>query len=147
MVEVCWLAGISSERFPFYLQNITNNADTPHVRAEADGIEIDHLWGDKLGCAEEDLHLFLGIVFARQAKVNKFDAISGARQAHDVLGLEVQMEDGVAVNELHGLTDLPDKHHTGTFGQYEVIANDAVEQLTALDSARQSQCVGGLVNI
>lgn len=58
------------------LQNVANDSHTPHVRAEVDGIEIDHFGSDKLGGAEQDLHLLLWVELASQAKVNYLDAIT-----------------------------------------------------------------------
>lgn len=119
-----------------HLQDVTNDADTPHVGGKADRIKIHDFRGDEFGGAEQDLHLLLGIEFAGEAKVNYLDAIAGLGETHNVLWLEIQVHNMIAVDELERLADLPHKHDTGTFGQYEVIANDAVEEFSSFNSGK-----------
>lgn len=118
----------------FNLQDITDDADTPHVRAETNCVKVYHLRCHKLWCTEQDLHLLVGVEFAGKTKVDYLNAITRSGQAKDVLGLQVQMHNVIRVDKLKSLAYLPDKYDAGTFGQYKVVTNDAVEKLSAFDS-------------
>lgn len=52
-----------------------------------------------------------------------------------------------AMDKLERLADLSNKYDAGTFGQYEVIADDSLEQLTAFDPGFVGRSVGDNVVI
>lgn len=81
-------------------QDVADDSDAPHVGAKVYGIEVNHLGCDELGGPEEDLHLLLGVEFPGETKVNYLDAITLPWQAHNVLRLQVQVQDMIAVDEL-----------------------------------------------
>lgn len=118
------------------LQDITDDADTPHVRAETNSVKVYHLGRHKLWCTEQDLHLLVGVEFAGKTKVDYLDAITRSGQAKDVFGLQIQVHNVIRVDKLKSLAYLPHKYDAGTFGQDEVVTNDAVEKFSTFDSKR-----------
>ena len=71
-----------------YSQDIGDHSEGPHVRAVADGLEVDHLGGHKLWGTEENLELFHWLESASQPKVNDLDPVPGLGQAQNVLRLK-----------------------------------------------------------
>lgn len=108
-----------------YVQHITNDTHAPHVRVETDGIKVDDLGRSKLAGAEE--HLQFGIVEARQAKVNDLYSIAGLCQAENVLGLQVQVQDVLAMNKRDSLADLLDENRARLLRQRELVVNYALK--------------------
>jgi hypothetical protein len=53
----------------------------PHVRAEADSIEVDHFGSDEFRSTKEDFQLLGRVEISREAKVNDFDSMTISIQA------------------------------------------------------------------
>ena len=58
-----------------YLQDVGDHTEGPHVRAVANGLKVDHLGGNKLWGAEEDLELLHRLKSASQPKVYNLDSV------------------------------------------------------------------------
>ena len=71
---------------------------------------------------------------AGQAEVDDLDLDVGGVDAHDVLGLEVQVHDVLLVHVLHALQDLLHVAHAGGLRVLEALVHDALKQLTACDA-------------
>lgn len=65
-----------------------------------------------------------------QTEVNELDPGARLVDTHDVLGLEVQVDDALLVDVLHPLRDLLHVLDALSLRQLEVLVNDALEQLT-----------------
>lgn len=61
-------------------------------------------------CAKQDLQLLIWIVFTRHSKVNKFDAISGFRQAKHIFRFQIQVDDVLAVQIINTFAYLTHKN-------------------------------------
>lgn len=73
------------------LQNIADNANTPHIRFIADSIEINNLGRHKLGRAKKHLQFLIRIVSARQPEIYNFDSIPGPSQTKNIFRLHIQV--------------------------------------------------------
>lgn len=70
-----------------------------------------------------------------QTEVNELDPGARLVDTHDVLGLEVQVDDALLVDVLHALGDLPHVLDALPLRQLEVLVDDALEQLTPRHAA------------
>ena len=85
-----------------HLQHVADDADRPHVGGVAYGLEADHLGGDELGRAEENLQFFHRLKLSGQTKVDYFDAVAGPCQAQNVFGLH-KKEGSISATTMHQL--------------------------------------------
>lgn len=76
----------------------------------------------------------IGIKFACQAKVNNLDAIALLCEHQNVLRLQIQMDNTIAVYKGHGLAHLTYEDTTHALREHEFIVNYTIKQFTALDA-------------
>ena len=70
-----------------------------------------------------------------QTKVDELDSGASLIDTHDVLRLEVQVDDALLVDVLHPLRYLPHVLDAFPLRQLKVLVNDALEQLTPRHTA------------
>lgn len=123
------------QRQLIYVQHITNDTHAPHVRIVSDGIKVNDFGRSKLAGTEE--HLQFRVVVAGQAKVNDFNAVAGLCETQDILGLQVQVQNILAVNKRYSLANLLHEYRARLLRQRELVINYALKQLTAIDTEIQ----------
>lgn len=77
-----------------YSQNVTNDADGPHVSAKSYLVEVHHFGGDEFGGAEQNLELLARIELSRQPEVYYLDAVPRLREAQNIFRLKSEMTNG-----------------------------------------------------
>lgn len=70
-----------------------------------------------------------------QTEVDELDLGARLVDTHDVLGLEVQVDDALLVDVLHPLRDLPHVLDALSLRQLKVLVDDALKQLTPRHAA------------
>lgn len=118
----------------FYLQDVTNDSQRPHVRLRADRLVVDDLGRDELWRSEKHPDGRCGVQFLGEPKVYDLDLVRGPRVAHDVLGLEVEMDDVLTVHVGDALTYLAHKQDAVFFGESEVVGDDSLEEFASRDA-------------
>lgn len=71
-----------------YVQYVADDTDTPHVSSEVYRFVLYDLRSHELGSSKQHPGVDVRLVDARQAEVDYLDAISGLRQAENVLRLK-----------------------------------------------------------
>lgn len=117
-----------------YLQNVAYNAHTPHIRVESYPVKVDDFGSYKFWRSKQHLQRFAGIVTTRHTEVNYLDAITSLSEAQHILRFQIQMNDVFTVYELDALANLPHEYCTCFFREHIVLLDDALKQLTALNS-------------
>lgn len=75
--------------FIIRLQNIGQNAASPHIRVETDRLAFHDFWRGKFCRAGADFHHLVGIEFRGQTKIDQFHVGAVTRLAHDILRFDV----------------------------------------------------------
>ena len=78
---------MTNPTFNRLLQNITYDADAPHIGAEADTVVGNDLGRHEFWRAEQNAQLGVGIEASGEAKVNYFDAMALLGQTEYIFGL------------------------------------------------------------
>ena len=116
-----------------HLQDVTDDANAPHVGAEVDLLVVDHFRGNELWRAKHDLDVILGVELSGQSKIDQFDPAAGFVHAHDVFGLQIEMEDRLPVHVLYACADLTHVFDDVTLGENEIVVDDTFEQFPTGD--------------
>jgi len=88
--------------------HVREHAHRPHVSGEAHRLPLDDLGRRELDAGRRHSDQLVRVQPARQAEVYYLDVLAASRLEHDVLGLEVQVNDVVLVHVLQALQDLAD---------------------------------------
>jgi len=72
-----------------YSQHVGNDADTPDVGREVDGVVLDDFRCHEFWGTEEHTQLLPRVVLSRQAKVDDLNSVARFRQTQDVFRLPI----------------------------------------------------------
>lgn len=95
---------------------------------------IDTLY--KQQSTETHSQALIGIEFACQSKVNDLDAISLLWQYQDILGLQVEVDDAIAVYKGHGLAHLAYEDSAHALCENKLIVHNTIEELAAFNAKK-----------
>ena len=73
-----------------YSQHVGNDADTPDVSREVDGVILDDFRCHEFWGAKEHTQLLPRVIFTRQAKVDYFNSVARLRQTQDIFRLATE---------------------------------------------------------
>ena len=112
-------------------QDVGQHSDGPHVRVEAHRLAFHDLGRREFGRSRRDLDQFVGIEFGGQTEVDELDGRRVSRLAHDVLRLDVQVDDVLLVHVFDGFADLAHVVDDLRFRHDVAVGRDALEQFAA----------------
>ena len=98
-------------------------------------VVVDHLGRDELRRPEHHLEALRRVELAREPEVDDLDLIAIGRDAENVLGLQVEMEDVLGVHERDRLADLAHEVDALALRQHVVGVDDALEKFSASKAA------------
>ena len=68
------------------LQNVRNNANTPHVSVEREGFIVDYFRTDEFRSSKHFTNLLSGLDFSAESKIDQFKRMTTATFKHYIFG-------------------------------------------------------------